>query len=143
MKDFCENQLCENPAFKQVRVSVRRPSDQARTLCASCEEVYSWGVQHGTITAQAKPALPHLDRLLKKGGFVVVTRNDGDTSEGGPIEAWAYQGPLNFQAAAPITFGVGASVPDALEALNLQLGNSRQGQNQAPSDDQQRGPRQS
>ena len=47
MKDFCENPLCENAAFKEVSVSVRKSGDQKRTLCAACEEAYSWGVQHG------------------------------------------------------------------------------------------------
>ena len=55
MKEFCENQYCENPGAKMVPVSVKRASDQQRTLCVPCEEAYTWGVQHGTMTAQAKP----------------------------------------------------------------------------------------
>ena len=125
MKDFCENQSCENPGAKVVPVSVNRPSDQRRTLCSTCEEAYTWGVQHGTITAQAKPARPNLDRFLKKDGFVILTRNDGDPSKHGPFEAWAYQGPLDLQTATPVTFGVGRSVPDALNALELQLETAR------------------
>ena len=126
MKDFCENQYCESPGAKVVPVSVQRPSDQKRTLCIPCEEAYTWGVQHGTITAQAKQARPHLDRFLKKDGFVILTRNDGDPSRHGPFEAWAYQGPLDLQMATPVTFGVGMSVPDALNALELQLETTRQ-----------------
>jgi hypothetical protein len=126
MKDFCENQYCENPGAKVVPVSVSKPSDQRRTLCAPCEEAYTWGVQHGTITAQAKPVHPHLDRFLKKDGFVILTRNDGDPSKHGPFEAWAYEGPLDLQTATPVTFGVGTSVPDALDALELQLETARQ-----------------
>ena len=128
MKDFCENQYCENPGAKVVPVSTDKPSDQKRTLCVPCEEAYTWGVQHGTMTA--KPARPHLDRFLKKDGFVILTRNDGDPSKHGPFEAWAYQGPLDLQAAAPATFGVGTSVHDALSALDLQLEVARQYVNQ-------------
>jgi hypothetical protein len=125
MKDFCENPCCENPGAKVVLVSVDKPSDQKRTLCVTCEEAYSWGIQHGTISAQGQPR-PHLDRFLKKGGFVILTRNEGDPSKQGPFEAWAYQGPLDLQAARPVTFGVGTSVFDALEALELQLQVNRQ-----------------
>ena len=126
MKDFCENQYCENPGAKTVQVSVEKPSDQKRTLCIPCEEAYTWGVQHGTMTAKAKPVLSHLDRFLKKDGFVILTRNDGDPSRNGPFEAWAYRGPLDLQTATPVTFGVGTSAPDALDALELQLENARQ-----------------
>jgi hypothetical protein len=126
MKDFCENQYCEAPGAKVVPVSVDKPSDQRRTLCVPCEEAYTWGVQHGTITAQARPARPHLDRFLKRDGFVILTHNDGDPSKHGPFEAWAYEGPLDLQAATPVTFGVGTSVPDALDALELQLDVNRQ-----------------
>ena len=34
MKEFCENEYCENPGAKVVPVSVDKPSDQRRTLCA-------------------------------------------------------------------------------------------------------------
>ena len=54
MKDFCENQYCDNPGAKVVPVSVERASDQQRTLCVTCEETYSWGVQHGRITSVPK-----------------------------------------------------------------------------------------
>ncbi len=47
MEEFCQNPLCENKAAKEVPVSVEAPGDQARLLCAACEEVYTWGVQHG------------------------------------------------------------------------------------------------
>ena len=52
MKKFCDNPYCENPGFKEVPVSVRRAGDQKRTLCAPCEEAWSWGAQHGTFTAE-------------------------------------------------------------------------------------------
>ena len=47
MKEYCENPYCENQSVNKVPVSVEKPSDQARALCAACEEVYTWGVQHG------------------------------------------------------------------------------------------------
>jgi len=81
MKDFCENPYCENPAAKVIPVSVDKPADQRRTLCVPCEEAYSWGVQHGTISARANPALSHLERFLRKDGFVILTHNEGDPSK--------------------------------------------------------------
>lgn len=54
MKPFCENPNCESPAFKEVPVSVNKPSDQKRTLCATCQESYSWGVQHGAMSGKVK-----------------------------------------------------------------------------------------
>jgi hypothetical protein len=50
MEKYCQNQLCENQAVKQVPVSVREASDQKRSLCAACEEVYTWGVQQGQMS---------------------------------------------------------------------------------------------
>lgn len=50
MQKYCQNQLCENQAVKQVPVSVREASDQKRSLCAPCEEAYSWGVQQGQMS---------------------------------------------------------------------------------------------
>jgi len=47
MEDYCQNPLCENEATKEVAVSVNKPSDETRALCAVCEEAYTWGVQHG------------------------------------------------------------------------------------------------
>ena len=54
MKPFCENPNCENPGFKEVAVSVNKPSDQKRTLCATCEEAYTWGAQHGVMSGKVK-----------------------------------------------------------------------------------------
>ena len=55
MKEFCENTWCESRAVKEVSVSVRKPADQVRSLCATCHEAYTWGVQHGRkITQQGK-----------------------------------------------------------------------------------------
>ena len=52
MKEYCQNPFCENKAVKEVPVSVEKPSDQTRSLCAACEESYTWGVQHGRMTCQ-------------------------------------------------------------------------------------------
>ncbi len=49
MKEYCQNPLCENKAVKKVPVSVKTGFDQTRALCATCEEVYTWGVQHGVM----------------------------------------------------------------------------------------------
>ena len=47
MEEFCQNSLCENKAVKEVPISQESPGDQVRSLCTACEEVYTWGVQHG------------------------------------------------------------------------------------------------
>jgi len=54
METYCQNPLCENQSVKEVPVSVDNPSDQVRSLCATCEEAYTWGVQHGK---RASPGL--------------------------------------------------------------------------------------
>ena len=54
MERYCQNRLCENEATKTVPVSVDKPADQKRALCAACEEVYTWGVQHGCFTSRPK-----------------------------------------------------------------------------------------
>ena len=64
METYCQNPLCENEAVKQVPVSIGKASDQKRALCAVCEEVYSWGVQHGQLS---KPGL-QIDPPPKEGG---------------------------------------------------------------------------
>jgi len=58
MKKFCENPFCENEGIREVRVSVNRAADGKRTLCAACEEVFAWGVQHGRISAEAESLEP-------------------------------------------------------------------------------------
>ena len=120
MKKFCENDRCDNPAFKVVRVSVRKPGDQQRTLCASCEEAFTIGVQHGTITTRQEPVLCRIGKFLA-GGFVVLGRNRTDPSQLGALEAWAYRGPLDFTRADAVVFGTGWTVREALAALDEQL----------------------
>ena len=122
--EFCQNENCDSPSVKDVRVSVNRASDEVRSLCATCEEAYTIGVQHGTMLAQAKPTLGRLNRFLKKDGFAILTFNEGDASPHGPFETWAYRGPLDLQTATPVTFGVGVTIPEALTALEHQFKNS-------------------
>lgn len=58
MNYFCENPCCENPGQGEVAVSVGGPADEKRTLCVACEEVYTWGLQHGRILAELKQSIP-------------------------------------------------------------------------------------
>ena len=127
MKEFCENEHCENPGFKVVSVSVAKPSDQTRTLCAACEEAYSIGVQHGTITAHQELAVRYVEKLMAADGFVVLGLNQSDPSRHGACEAWAYRGPLDFDVATPVVFGLGPKVRDALIALDLELADPKLG----------------
>jgi hypothetical protein len=143
MKEFCEIENCENPGFKEVPVSVDKPSDQKRTLCATCDEAYSTGVQHGTFTARHELGFGHIDKLLSENGFVVVGINPSDPSTNGPFEAWAYRGPLDFHVATPVTFGVGRSVLEALEALDSQFNRSRPGCGTATDDEHTSSPNRS
>lgn len=198
MKEFCENTYCETRAVKEVSVSVRKPSDQVRSLCATCEEVFTWGVQHGRFVYQhnqlwllaiadkgivvyahaypnekaaieglieylreyhqyqgagdyqairlwlkqhdenlsveiisqdgigkrenqAESSLNQVNRHLEEHGFVVLGINQQDAHADCPYEAWAYNGPLDFQEAKPVTFGLGKNSHEALDALNTQL----------------------
>lgn len=52
MKKYCQNPLCQNKAVKEVPISVGKPSDQVRALCAACQEPYTWGVQHGCMICE-------------------------------------------------------------------------------------------
>lgn len=71
MEKYCQNPLCENESTKIVPVSVDKPSDQKRALCAMCEEAYSWGVQHGrTMSMPKKVWVLH----VSNGGAAVHTR---------------------------------------------------------------------
>jgi len=121
LKEYCENPCCENPGLKKVPVSVRHPSDQVRTLCAPCEEAYTWGVQHGMMSAMGRLVLSQLAQLLEGRAFVVLAKNSADPSPDGAFESWAYKGALDFEVAEPICFGIGTDTIDALRALDEQL----------------------
>ena len=76
MKEFCENEYCENPGAKVVPVSVDKPSDQRRTLCIPCEEAYTWGVQHGTMRGKVPPRkfLPRNHRRCRRPKMFISSR---------------------------------------------------------------------
>ncbi len=63
----CDNQFCESPATKTVHVSVDKPGDQKRHLCVACEEVFTWGVQHGRMVAEqmAEKKLREQERTIQ------------------------------------------------------------------------------
>jgi len=65
--------------------------------------------------------LPRIDQFLCRGGFAVLARNSHDPNPDVPFEAWAYQGPLDFNIAAPVVFGLGVSGLDAMRSLGKLL----------------------
>ena len=77
------------------------------------------------IDDQTIGAISQVDEFLLKHGFVVLALNHTEPSPGAPYEAWAYSGPLDFQSATPITFGLGTNIQSTLEALNLKLQNGQ------------------
>lgn len=54
MQRHCENRPCENDAVAEVPVSVNKPLDGKRSLCAACKQAYDWGVQHGWSISRPK-----------------------------------------------------------------------------------------
>ena len=77
--EFCDNAYCDNPGSKLVPVSVRGAGDERRTLCVTCEEAYSWGVQHGAFRAEAsQEAMSRIDvDLLKRQATLLGKVVDG------------------------------------------------------------------
>jgi transposase-like protein len=63
MTHYCENSYCENEATKKVHVSQNRSGDSSRWLCPACEEVFTWGVQHGYMVGKE-----HGDAVAKMEG---------------------------------------------------------------------------
>ena len=61
--------------------------------------------------------LSRLDAFLQH-GFTVLTMNQHDPNPDMPFEAWAYRGPLDFDVATPLVFGLGMSGFDALNSLD-------------------------
>ena len=84
MEEYCQNPLCENKAIKEVPVSVRTTSDQVRALCAACEEVYTWGVQHGSTICEGlkidSPPIEKGDEPLFRVVYIIDV-NAGDVRE--------------------------------------------------------------
>ena len=84
METYCQNQFCENKAVKEVPVSVEKPSDQTRSLCAACEEPYTWGVQHGRMSYQGLKIEPPPEEKGDEPLFrvvYVIDVNAGDVRE--------------------------------------------------------------
>ncbi len=54
MEKHCQNELCGKDAVGQVPISVHKPCDQKRALCAACKQAYDWGLQHGQMTARPR-----------------------------------------------------------------------------------------
>ena len=84
MEKYCQNPLCENKAVKEVSVSVKTASDQVRSLCAACEEAYSWGVQHGSTICEGlkidPPPKEEGDEPLFRVVYIIDV-NSGDIRE--------------------------------------------------------------
>jgi hypothetical protein len=99
---------------------VDKPTDQERTLCAACEKAFTWGVQHGTMTEREHLGWRELQKFLP-GGFIVLTRNGTAPNRDEQFEAWAYLGVLDFETAKPVTFGLGKSALEAMDAINHQI----------------------
>lgn len=66
-------------------------------------------------------SLTKLHDHLHGDAFIILVQNPANGAES-QFEAWAYRGPLDFDHAAPIRFGLGADPVQALTALNTQLG---------------------
>ena len=81
MEEYCQNQLCENKAVKEVPVSVEKPSDQTRSLCAACEESYTWGVQHGRMICEGLKIDPPPEEIGDEPLFRVVYMIDVDAAD--------------------------------------------------------------
>jgi hypothetical protein len=73
MTEHCQNDLCKNEALWQVPISIHRPCDQKRALCAACKQAYDWGVQHGRTTAPPKRvwvlAVTEMGLVIYNGAF--------------------------------------------------------------------------
>ena len=62
-----------------------------------------------------------VNAFLQAGGFILLAENKEDPNCSAPLEAWAYCGALDLDTAAPITFGLGANLTDAIGALDHHL----------------------
>jgi hypothetical protein len=112
--------LRENEGYRGSRSpqAIRDWLDQHERL--SVEVMCQKGLPD-TPYSEDRQTLTRTDRYLEKNRFILLTRNNSDPHPGCPFEAWAYEGLLDFHKAFPNCFGVGDSITDCLEALNLQL----------------------
>ena len=65
------------------------------------------------------PQTDPLDTLFGR-GFIVLTRNRSEPPDTRD-EAWAYEGPLDFDLASPLCFGLGGNPQEAIAALKHHL----------------------
>ena len=74
------------------------------------------------------PQTDPMDTLFGR-GFVVLTRNRSEPPDT-CYEAWAYDGPLDFDQASPLCFGLGGAPHEAIAALKHHLPDAlQQGRN--------------
>jgi hypothetical protein len=71
-------------------------------------------------SSPASRALDELSHFLNGETFIVLVC-DHLSDDPAPFAAWAYSGPLDFDAAAPEVFGTGHDLPSALAALAFHL----------------------
>jgi len=78
----------------------------------------TWEGEHTEIVSDS---FEKLCAHLHGEAFVVLTRNAANEPDS-RFEAWAYEGPLDFEKAGSVRFGLGADPTAALAALDDQLG---------------------
>lgn len=64
-----------------------------------------------------RPVLTDAIRRHLESGFIVLTSNPTRQTSAEAFEAWAYDGPLDFDQASPVRFGLGQDPIDALDSL--------------------------
>jgi hypothetical protein len=77
-------------------------------------------VEHPLPVGLEELSMGAVEQFLKKQAFIVLTHNPSN-EPAARFEAWAYEGPLDFEEAGPVRFGLGRDPVAALWALNDQL----------------------
>jgi hypothetical protein len=65
---------------------------------------------------------PGKDKLFTKCDFIVLACNRQDPKPDFPVEAWAYEGNLDFTTARPLAYGCGKDIHESLAALREHIG---------------------
>ena len=91
MKEYCENPCCENQSVKEVPVSVEKTSDQARALCAACDEAYTWGVQQGKSVSKGLKIDPPPEEDGREPLYRVVYAIDVNAADAHQAAKYAYE----------------------------------------------------
>ena len=92
------------------------------------EDRFEWQIKK--VSPSGQP-LGRVCQRLRKGHFAVLTINPRNPRNE-RYEAWLYKGPLNFQEAEPVRFGLGSDPSAALDALNYQLSRPRNSSSARP-----------